>query len=191
MGLYITENDVETRLIGKVRFTEDPDEKNKMPRILLRRLIEESEADVEQDLSPRYFAPFQTEAGESFKKLPRRPTGEYIRTICEIKAVIRVLETDFGSGTSINGEAYTMKLRERYKEMLDKLMRRKGGLEDTQTGWMYPSLPGLKLNYFNTQADDGYMGMVTSTTQGDGAYPRVQVNDPSENFTNAVYDDLG
>ncbi len=39
MGLYINREDVRVRLIGKVRFTEDEDEENKMSMRLLDRLI--------------------------------------------------------------------------------------------------------------------------------------------------------
>lgn len=191
MGLYITDEDVKVRLIGKVRFTDDIEEKGKMHTLLLRRLIEEAEGEVEQDLSPRYAVPFVTESGARFRELPLRPTRNILRTLCELKAVIRVLETDFGSGTAVNGEKYSEKLEKRYTNIIKDLLARKGGKEDEQTGWKYPPLVGLKLNYFNLHADDGYAGMVLSTSSGDGAYPRAQINDPSENWTNAVFDDLG
>lgn len=208
MGLYITTADVQVRLQGKVRFTEDPDDVNKMQLTLLDRLIAEAEGEVERDLSPRYFAPFShmhheqcdennephesrhRERANSFKKIPERPTRNLLRTLCEIQAVIRVLETDFGSGSAMNGEAYATRLRERYNKIIDKELERKSGKQDDASGWRYPPLPGLKLNYFNRKADDGYAGMVLNTTQGIGGFPATQINDPSENFTNGVWDEL-
>lgn len=185
MGLYISREDVRTRLIGKVRFTEDEDEENKMNLSLLDRLINEAEADVELDLSPRYLAPFQTDAGAPFKHLPQRPTREILRTLCELKAVIRVLETDFGSGTVVDASKYAESISTRYQKMLDKHMaKKKEGL-----GWIYPPLPGLAFNYMNTESDDGYAGMVLSTSRGDGDFPAERMNNPSQSWWNADFRD--
>lgn len=191
MGLYISDEDVKVRLIGKVRFTDDMEEKGKMHILLLRRLISEAEGEVEYDLSPRYEAPFVTIDGGRFQSLPDRPTRNILRMLCELKACIRVIETDFGSGTAVSGDKYAEVLKKRYDSMLKQLIQRKGGEDDEQTGWKYPPLPGLKLAYFNMAADDGFAGMVLSTSSGDGSYPHAQINDPSENWINGLPDDLG
>ena len=184
--LYITPDDVKVRLAGKVRFTDNIDkEPDKMPNRLLERLIAESEAEVEQELSQRYFIPFQTCAGEDFKKLPDRPTKEYLRTMCELKAVMRVLGTDFGSGTATEGDNYYKNISERYDKMKDMLMERRGG---SYNNFLYPPLLGLKLNFHNHAADDGYSGAIWVTSQGDGDFAQKQINDPSENFWNGVID---
>lgn len=188
MGLYITEDDVIVRLVGKVRFTDDPDDENQMPFSLLRRLINEAEGQVEYDLSQRYEAPFQTIDGAAFSNLPERPTKEILRTLCELNAVMRVLETDFGKGTIVNGDAYAEKVEQRYHKILDRIMKRKRN--DEMMGWQFPPLSGLKLSYFNTEADDGYAGMVLLTSRGDGDYPASQINDPSQSYVNASLDDL-
>lgn len=185
MGLYISREDVRTRLIGKVRFTDDEDEENKMSFTLLERLINEAEADVELDLSPRYMAPFQTDAGTQFKNLPQRPTREILRTLCELKAVMRVLETDFGAGTVVDAAKYAESVGTRYQKMLDKHMaKKKEGL-----GWLYPPLPGLAFNYMNTESDDGYAGMVLSTSRGDGDFPAERINNPGQSWWNADFRD--
>lgn len=185
MGLYIVREDVRVRLIGKVRFTDNEDEENKMSLRLLDRLINEAEADVEQDLSPRYAAPFQTDSGLPFAKLPLRPTREILRTLCELKAVIRVLETDFGAGTVVDAAKYAESIGTRYQAMLDKHMaKKKEGL-----GWAYPPLPGLAFNYMNTEADDGYAGMVLSTSRGDGDFPAERIQNPSQSWWNADFRD--
>lgn len=185
MGLYILREDVRVRLIGKVRFTDDENDENKMNYLLLDRLINEAEGDVEQDLSPRYLAPFQTTDNQPFKNLPPRPTKEIIRTLCELKAVMRVLGTDFGSGTVVDAEKYFKNLSDLYDKIVAKQLKKKGEEGSEYKGWMYPPLPGLALNYFNTEADDGYAGMVLSTSDGVGDYPSKQINNPAETFWNA------
>lgn len=191
MGLYITKDDVIVRLRGKVRFTDEIDEHNKMHFSLLERLIFEAEGQVERDLSLRYFAPFQDECTGKFNDLPNSPTRNLLRTLCELQSVMRVLETDFGTGSAMNGEAYSKKLQERYDSVIKKeLIKRDETEYASQTGWKYPPLPGLKLNYFNTKADDGYSGMVLNTSSGRGEYASNQINDPSENFNNAYFDTI-
>lgn len=185
MGLYCTRDDVRIRLQGKVRFTDDLDDENKMSFKLLDRLIAEAEGEVEHDLSPRYAAPFKTVAGEAFAKLPERPTKNILRLLSEIKSVLLILDTDFGRGTVVSGDEYGKRLNERYKETLDKIMAKK----EEGWGWKYPPLPGLMLNAHNTTADDGYAGAVlTTTVTGDGAFPARQINDPSEGFYNGRLD---
>lgn len=157
-----------------------------MPRSLLKRLINEAEGQVEQDLSPRYAAPFVTTEGRAFKYLPDRPTKEILKTLCELMAVTRVLETDFGSGTVVDAEKYSKNIEKRYEKIInEKILAKK---EDHSNQWSQPPLPGLALNYFNTEADDGYAGQVLSTSQGDGDFPSKQIVDPSENWWSGVLD---
>lgn len=186
MPLYITTDDVEVRLQGKVRFTDDLEDENKMSRKLLKVLIDEAEADVEQDLSQRYETPFKAQADTAFKTLPDRPTKLFIQTLCRLKATLKVLETDFGRGSVVNGDAYAEKLKIRYEEMVQKMMARK----ESGAGWKFPPLPELKFAWHNTEADDGYVGMLIHSTRGDGGYPGAQINDPSENYWSGEVDDL-
>ena len=189
MGLYIKLEDVRIRLIGKVRFTTDVNEENKMHESLANRLILEAEGQVELDLSPRYAAPFQTIDGTAFKNLPDNPTKNVLRTLCELQSCMRILENDFGAGTAIDADKYVKKLKERYDEIVsERLLAKRKGKEETQQ-WSFPPLKSLKLNWHNTEADDGYLGMVLVTGQGDGDYPAKQINDPSENWWNGVLDD--
>jgi hypothetical protein len=188
MPIYVRADDVKVRVNGKVRFTDNPEaEPNKMSTQLLNRLIEEAEGQVEQDLSPRYQAPFQTVKCEPFSKLPLRPTQNIIRTLCELKAVERVLETDFGSGTVVEAGKYINNIKERYKEIINDNILAK--IHDDGRQWKFPPLPQLMLNYFNTAADDGYIGTIYNTSQGDGDYPQKQINDPSESFWTGIKND--
>lgn len=188
MPLYTNFQAVADRLVGKVRFTDGDDggESGKMPKRLALRLINEAEGQVEQHLSPRYAAPFQTDAGDGFDKVPARPTGEIVRTLCELQACMRILETDFGAGSATDGDKYQKNLAKRYEMMRNSLLAKKS---DGQ-GWKYPPLPGLRLNYMNTRADDGYAGMVIvasgSASQG---FAAGQINDPSANWWTGFPDD--
>lgn len=181
MGLYIKESDVEIRLVGKVRFTDDLDDENKMPRALLKRLVAEAESEVELELSIRYTAPFVTDEGAAFASLPERPTKNVIRTLCEINAVMRVLDTDFGRGSVADGSKYYEAQEKKYKKMVETLMALR---PDTYNAFKYPPLPGLQLNYMNQESDDGFSGQVLISGDGQGGYAADQINDPSQNLFN-------
>lgn len=187
MPKYIRADDVKIRVRGKVRFTSDIEDENKMSEQLLNRLIDEAEGQVEQDLSPRYMAPFAHCETGKYKDIPDTPTKNIIRTLCELMATIRVLETDFGSGSAVEASKYISKLQDRYDKIKDESILAK--IHEDGRQWKFPPLPSLKLNYFNTEADDGYAGMILNTSQGDGNYPAKQINDPSESWVNGVIDD--
>lgn len=181
MPRYIKLEDVRVRLIGKVRFTANPQKENEMSEELANRLINEAEGQVELDLSPRYFSPFQTTDGGAFSTLPDRPTREVLRTLCEIQSVLKILDIDFGRGTVVNAANYYDRMEARYKQMRDDLLKRR---DQYGSGWYLPPLPGLKLNYQNAEADDGYQGMVLVAGSNDnsGSYPQRRINDPSQTF---------
>lgn len=189
MPLYHKFEDVRVRLIGKVRFTEDASEENRLQIALAKRLMNEAEGQVEHDLSPRYLAPFQTEEGKPFGSLPLRPTQEVIRTLCELQSCIRILENDFGDGTVVDASKYIEKLQERYKQQVEeRLMKR---MEDALR-WAYPPIPGLRLNWHNTEADTGYAGRVLNSSDGDNrdAFPKARINAPSETFWDITTQEL-
>lgn len=183
-GLYISDEDVKVRLVGKVRFTEDLDDENRMSITLLRRLINEAEGQVEMDLSPRYEIPFQTKEGTAFKFLPERPTKNVLRTLCEIQSVIMVLETDFGRGAITDASKYAEAFRTRYTRMIKDLLGKKNMNGEEQAGWgnAKPPLPGLKLSYMNMEADDGFGGQILSTNNCHSDYAAGQINDPGASF---------
>lgn len=180
MPLYCRLQQVKLRLIGKVLFTENDEDENAMSVSLALRLMNEAEGQVEQDLSPRYMAPFQTVNGGSFSQLPERPTQEIIRTLCELQSVIRILETNFGSGSVVNAEKYTRTINKRYQDIIDK--RILPMVEDSYNTWKFPPLPGLMLNYFNRAADDGYKGTLIQVSDGVGAYAAEQINQPGTSY---------
>lgn len=187
MGRYINSDAVIIRLRGKVKVTENPDENpDRLPLILLNRLINEAEGQVEWDLSTRYAAPFQGMNGESFGSVPDRPTREILRTLCELLAVIRVLETDFGRGSVIDASKYSESTQARYTKMVDSLIELRQGTFNT---FRRPPLPGLKPNYMVSACDNGFAGYVTRTDDtGQGGFPALQINDPQETFWNGFID---
>jgi hypothetical protein len=187
MGRYVADADVETRIRGKVQLTDDPDSRDRMHVTLFRRLIAEAESEVELDLMPRYHVPFKATGGGKFSTLPE-VTKNIIRTLAELQSVMRILETDYGRGTVVNGEEYTEKLKKRYDSIVEKLMKRS---EDShRPGWAYPPMLGLELAYFNTEADDGFVGMPMniSPNGNQASYPSKQINEPSESWWNATYE---
>jgi hypothetical protein len=197
VGRYVSQEQVLVRLRGKVKVTDNPDEQpDRMPVMLLNRLISEAEGQVEMDLSPRYMAPFQRSDGRGFAALPERPTREVLRTLCELLAVIRVLETDFGRGSAADASKYADSTQKRYDFMLygDETKGVPGLLslrKDTYNQYRLPPLPGLKSNYHMGAVDTGFMGYVDrSDDVGEGSYPSHQINSPGENFWNGFIDSM-
>jgi hypothetical protein len=192
MPIYITADDVKVRTAGKVRYTDSFADENKMPNALLVKLIDEAEAQVEQDLSPRYATPFVNVTGGAFATLPDRPTKLVIRTLCELAAVMRVLQTDFGKGTAVEGDKYYESLQKQYDQQLRRAIGRndEGETHVGKTGpFTYPPLLGLALAPHNS-TDDGYVGAVlnSSMDNGGGNYPAKQIVDPSETWWNGELD---
>jgi hypothetical protein len=190
--MYIKFEDVRLRLVGKVRFTDDIDDENKMPKALAIRLIDEAEGQVEVDLSPRYAAPFVNSAApNTFASIPDRPTKNIIRTLCELKAVIRILETDFGAGSSVDGAKYIKNIADRYKDIVNNNILAKPS-DDFKGSrqWAFPPLPNLQKAYFNTEADDGYAGMGPLVTSDMGESMEImedKQSNPSEDFFNSRF----
>lgn len=193
MPLYTRFEQVRLRVIGKIRFApegEEDDNENLMPISLALRLINEAEGQVEQDLSPRYLAPFQTPEGRPFPALPVRPTQEIIQTLCELQSVIRLLETDFGRGSAVNADKYSESLQKRYNAIIkDRILARK---EESYQNWAFPPLPCLRLAPFNETCDDGYSGtpMHINPSGDSAAFPSQRMNDPSATYWNVNWDDV-
>lgn len=164
-----------------------------MQVVLAKRLIDEAESQVEMDLSVRYFNPFKGICDEAFSTL--KSNAEYIgtwnivKTLCELQSVIRILETDFGSGTTVDASKYIKNLEARYKDIVENRVLRKRHSAEDQQQWFHPPLKGLKLALHNKYGDDGFVGTVLDSSKGNGGYPAAQINDPSENFWNVGLDD--
>lgn len=193
MPRYITFEDVRIRTVGKVRYSDNEADENKMQEVLAKRLIDEAESQVELDLSVRYFIPFKGICDEAFSTLKSNPeyigTWNIIKTLCELQSVIRILETDFGSGTTIDASKYIKNLEARYKDIIENRVLKKRHNAEDQQQWFHPPMKGMKLALHNKYGDDGYVGTVLDSSSGDGGYPATQISDPSENWFNARLDD--
>lgn len=183
---YHSRQDVELRLLGKVRFTDDLEDANKFPRKLLDRLMREAEGQLERDLSQRYAAPLRSATTGTFDALPST-TKETLRTMAELMSVIRVLGNDFGRGTTNDGAAFKAEQQRLYDGMLTRETKRRQ--DDAVGQWAYPPMVDLLTCDQNSQ-DDGFHGVIINTSNQDGRtdFPNKQVTDPSENFYNGIID---
>lgn len=188
MALYIKFEDVRLRLVGKVRFTDNDEEENKMPIALANRLIDEAEGVVEQDFSPRYLVPFVHKDSGLYADLPSRPTRNVLRNVCELMACIKILKTDFGSGSAVDAQKYLKTLQDEYDDQVKN--RALAKLDEMGRQWKLPPLPFLKKAAHNTEADDGFAGIgPLVTSESDGDFPSKQINDPAEDFFNGHIDE--
>lgn len=188
MGKYCTAEAVKIRLEGKVKFDVpggvDP---NKMSLALLNVLIEEAESQLELDLMDRYDIPLQRIDCRPFSELPET-TRITLKNLAELVSILRVLETDFGRGTSANSEKYTEKTQKRYDDVVLRLMEKQEETKNTSHKWKRAPLNGLKVAYNNT-GDNGFRGRVmTTTTIHHEDYALKQINSPAENIFNNLFD---
>lgn len=187
MPQYTTLEAVKKQLIGKVRFTDDPDDDNKMFEGLAETLIDEAEGIVEYDLSPRYATPFMNVDGGDFSTITQAPTPSIIRMLCELKAIDRILGSDYGSGTAVDGENYQKDVQKRYSALIKRILAKKKDRGQEAAGWMYPPLPQIALAYFNTEADDGYHGAVIVASGSPSlGYAAHQINNPAFGLWNGL-----
>lgn len=187
MPKYMNVDAIMKRLEGKVRFAAPGDtDPNKLGGQLLNSLLNEAESQLEIDLMMRYELPFQGQGG-TFSELPDT-TRLFLTTIAELLGTIRILETDFGRGTSANAEKYVSALQKRYEKMVKDLMEIK---EKSYQTWLRPPLAGLKLAYSN-QGDTGFRGRVhnTTTIRHEADYAYKQINSPGEDWFNGIIDSV-
>lgn len=191
MGKYATVDAIQKRLEGKVKFAAPGvQDANKMSLDLLNALIGEGESQLEIDLMMRYEMPFQGMNGEAFSTLPDT-TKTALKTLSELICVIRVLETDFGRGTSANADKYTEMLQKRYDKFVNTLVERRKVNGEETLEWLRPPLPGIKAAYCN-QGDSGFRGRAhnTTTISHEPDYAIQQINSPGEDFFNGSLDQL-
>jgi hypothetical protein len=183
---YTTIDSVKVRLAGKVQFQQSPDqiEPGELPDALFHQLIVDAETEVEQDLRSRYAIPFQSKTFKTYPALPDH-SRRAIRVAVDMKSVMMVLQTDFGRGTHIQGDDYFDSLKESYQEYLKKLLGQDSEGEKRERFRFSPPLEDLLLAVSNSEADDGYKGMIINTDQDRRdavTYAEEQMNNPSESY---------
>lgn len=186
--MYTKIESVKVRLANKIQFQSTPEcaLDGELPDALLIQIIVDSETEVEQDLRGRYAIPFRSASKNSFIALPDH-SQRAIRWAVDMKAVCNVLDTDFGRGTHVNAEGYKKNLEDHYVKYIKKLLGQdaEGEGEGHKRFRFAPPLDDLLLAPNNTEADDGYKGMIINT---DGSrrdsvtYAEDQVNDPSQTY---------
>lgn len=187
MAKYVQVARVQRWLENKVRFGAPGDQDpNKMSLALLNELIDQAEAQLEIDLMLRYEIPLQGPGG-TFAELPST-TRTQLSNLAETLSAVRVLEIDFGKGTSANADKYTEWLTKRYEKMVEQLVAYK---DKSYRTWKIPPLPGLMLSY-NNGGDTGFAGRIhnTTTISREPDYAYKQINSPGENLFNGWLDPL-
>jgi len=186
--LYTTYNSVKIRLVNKVQFQKDSNviEQGELPNDLLGQLIVDAETEVEQDLRSRYSIPFQSKKYGDYNRLPDH-TKRAIRVVVDLKAVIKILETDFGRGTHINAEDYMETSKKHYEENIMRLLGRDqiGQNDKIDRFKVSPPLDDLLLALSNREADDGYRGTIINTdtsVRDPSSYAGNEINDPSKSY---------
>jgi hypothetical protein len=185
--LYTTIDSVKVRLSGKVQFQSGAELLDgELPNDLLCQLISDAETEVEQDLRSRYSVPFRSITKNTFDGLPDH-SKRAIRIVVDFKAVLKILETDFGRGTHVNAEGYEKDMKDRYEEQIMKLLGRDmiGDKSDVKRFKMSPPLEDMLLAANNRFADDGYRGTIinTDSSRSDSStYAADNVNNPSKSY---------
>lgn len=187
--LYTTLDSVKIRLVNKVQFQSDSKElqEGELPDELLCQLINDAETEVEQDLRTRYTIPLQSKRTKRFIDLPDH-SQRAIRKVVDLKAVMLVLETDFGRGTHITAEGYVDKNASNYTREIKRLLGMDMiGEKQHERFKLSPPLEDLLLAFTNKEADDGYRGRIINTDASEvssESYATDQVNNPSQTFLN-------
>lgn len=185
--LYTTIDSVKVRLAGKVQFESSSGiQDGELPNALLTQLITDAETEVEQDLRSRYAIPFRSQRTNQWEDLPDH-SKRAIRIVVDFKAVLKILETDFGRGSHINAEGYEKDMKDRYEDLIMKLLGRDlmGDKSETKRFKMSPPLEDMLLAKNNFAADDGYRGMIinTDSSRNDASsYAADSVNNPSKSY---------
>jgi len=186
--LYTTFDSVKVRLTNKVQFQipNEPLIEGQLPNELLAQLISDAEMEVEQDLRSRYSVPFKSIKFGNYEQLPDH-TKRAIRVVVNLKSVIKILETDFGRGTHIDGDTYSNSTKKSYEQNIMRLLGRDmiGQNDKIDRFKVSPPLEDLLLAVRNSKADDGYRGRIINTDASENdasSYAAQQINDPSRSY---------
>jgi hypothetical protein len=182
---YTSLESVKVRLRSKVQFQEcDALKPGELSNDFLRQLICDAETEVEQDMRGRYSIPFRSKRAGTYLALPDH-SKRALRTLCDMKAVELILETDFGRGTHIAGSNYAEKTESRYDLYVKKLLGIQKNPDGSEVMKRTPPLEDLLLNPSNAAADDGFRGMIINTDQSNHdavSYAEESLNNPSRSW---------
>lgn len=192
--IYTTFDNVKVRLANKVQFQRDPEavQEGELPDALLGQLIVDAETEVEQDLRSRYAIPFQSIRTGRYADLPDH-SKRALRVAVDLRAIVMVLETDFGRGTHVSAEGYTTTDKDHYEEYVAKLLGRdpEGKNSHHDRFRFSPPLADVRLSASNSHADDGYKGRIINTDASHHdavSYAEGQINNPARSYQNGRRD---
>jgi hypothetical protein len=187
--IYTTVPSVQVRLTGKVQFQSETGlMQGEIPNALLLQLIADAETAVEQELRSRYAIPFRSAQYGTWDALPDH-TRRAIRMVCDLKAVMRILATDFGLGTHVSADPYYKSTSVEYNLEIKRLLGKDmiGAGDNIDRFRVSPPLDDLMLSA-NTlaSADNGVRGRIINTSGGRNEvdYAKSQQNDPSRSYIN-------
>ncbi len=184
--MYTTFDSVKIRLVNKVQFQAVPDEvaDGELPNSLLEQLIRDAETEIEMKLRSRYAVPFSSITNGTFCGLPDH-TKRAIRKVVDLQAVLFIMGTDFGRGTHITAEGYVDQDAIRLKNEINTLLGMDAEGSDRDRYRFSPPLDDLMLAPTNSEADDGFKGMLINTdanTHGAEIFAEEHINNPSQSY---------
>lgn len=185
---YTTFDSVKLRLTNKVQFQENPEKliDGELPNELLAQLICDAETEVEQDLRKRYAIPFRSKKTGFYKDLPDHSKRAF-RTVVDLKAVLFVIENDFGRGSHIDASKYIESSEKHYLSLILKLLG-EDKEENNSSFKRHKSSPPLEdvlLALSNREADDGFKGRIINTdgeTRDSATYAAEQIDNPAASY---------
>lgn len=108
--------------------------------------IKSGEAAVERYFSRQYITipSFLGVDGEDFDLIPDIyvATVDIVRKLSTLKTCIYIMHTKFGKADGVRGQGYLENYKEDYRDLLAEIIEK----DDKSGQWLYPPLPGLKLN---------------------------------------------
>lgn len=143
---YITLQAVKRDLDGKVQFSND-NPKYVSDNDVLNN-IQSGEGWVERILSRQYIVSPQLTGVDingndiPFNEITPMSTIYDIQKLCLLKTCIFLMETEFGKSEGVRGQSY----RDNYIERLKDLEHDIIGIDQISGQYLYPPLPGLKLD---------------------------------------------
>lgn len=109
---YLTVEDVQPYLAGKVTFSNNPD--NGLTPSLFAEQIALAETEVERDLSPFYQIPFTAIGGGDWTNLSPSSYA-MLKNLLLVRAQLKIMRLNFGKNTNTNGQGYAELLEQDYE----------------------------------------------------------------------------
>lgn len=137
---YISLEEVKLELKNKITFSNTNREFMSDNEVLDN--IQEAEAAVEYEFSRQYITPFVGVNDETFYQIQQISTIKIIQKMCLLETCLFIMETKFGKSEGVRGQGFLEQYQKRYDRQLYDIL----GKDPKSGQWLYPPLPGLKLD---------------------------------------------